>query len=189
MARAADTGFACRCGALKGRIVGLSPRIATRVACHCDDCVRALRHYGIEADAEAGVDLVQTTPDRVKFDHGLEHLAVARLSPKGLLRWYASCCGTPIFNTLPKPDLAFSTAHTSILAGTEAIGPVTAHVNWTGPDGKSKNRNLMGAMLAAMGRAAKARLTGGWKDTPFFDMSTHAPSREPELLPREAGRG
>jgi len=49
---------------------------------------------------DAGVALYQTRPDCVHIDDGAEHLACLRLSPKGLLRWYASCCDTPLANTL-----------------------------------------------------------------------------------------
>ncbi|MEM7723649.1 MAG: DUF6151 family protein [Pseudomonadota bacterium] len=183
-----DTRFSCRCGALTGTMAGLTPQTGTRLVCHCEDCARALRHYGIDADTQTGVDLVQTTPDRIHIETGAENLGLARLSPKGLSRWYATCCGTPIFNTLSTPGLPFSTILTDRLEGTEAIGPALARVNKPPSMGKPASERIGKIVVSMLSRAAKARLSGRWRDTPFFDATTGQPVAEPELLPRDAGR-
>jgi hypothetical protein len=69
--------------------------------CYCVDCQAFLHHLG-RADllaAHSGTDIVQVAPRRVTFDRGAERIVGVRLSPKGLYRWYASCCRTPLGNT------------------------------------------------------------------------------------------
>ena len=59
-------------------------------------------------DEWGGSEVFQTTPARIEFTQGADQLACMRLSPKGLMRWYARCCNTPIANTLPSPGMAFA---------------------------------------------------------------------------------
>jgi len=40
------------------------------------------------------------TPAQVSIHEGSEQIRCLRLSPKGLFRWYAGCCNTPLGNTL-----------------------------------------------------------------------------------------
>ncbi|XYH92920.1 DUF6151 family protein [Sorangium sp. So ce1128] len=49
---------------------------------------------------------MQVAPSSISFDRGSELIAAVRLTPKGLYRWYASCCKTPLGNTV-KPQLPF----------------------------------------------------------------------------------
>jgi hypothetical protein len=51
--------------------------------------------------------LPQTSPPCLTIEQGIEHVGCIRLSPKGLLRWYATCCNTPLANMLDKPGLPF----------------------------------------------------------------------------------
>ncbi|MEQ8368395.1 MAG: DUF6151 family protein [Roseicyclus sp.] len=185
----ADVGFSCRCGHLAGHITGLSARTGTRLLCHCSDCTRSLRHYGIDADQDAGVDLIQTSPERVVIDTGADQLGVARLSPRGLLRWYATCCGTPLFNTLSTPALPLASVQTSRLSDPDACGPAVVHAFRKMPDGSVKTQGVLPLLTGFLGRALKSRMTGAWKAGPFFDARTKLPVVDPELLPADAGRG
>jgi len=58
-------------------------------------------------DAQGGTDVVQTRPANLTFTHGQDTLACMRLTPKGLLRWYAACCNTPIGNTVANYRMPF----------------------------------------------------------------------------------
>jgi hypothetical protein len=79
-----------------------------RVVCHCDDCQAFLHHIDRAdlLDEHGGSDIVQVAPSTVSFDRGSELVTALRLSPKGIYRWYASCCKTPLGNTLT-PQLPF----------------------------------------------------------------------------------
>lgn len=177
----------CRCGALHGRLeVGRGT--GTRIACHCDSCVRAQRHFGVAATHGAGVDLWQTTPDRLTIEAGLTHLALARLSPKGSFRWFAACCNSQIGITAGTARFPFVSLVTTCLRDTAPLGPVRAHAFVPQPGGGTRTVGL-GRMLRAMAaRSLGALISGRWRRTPFFDVATGAPVAPPQLLPKDAGR-
>src|SRR5262245_39249766 len=103
-----DVELGCRCGHVHGRVRGASPEAVNRAVCYCDDC-QAFLHYLGRAnmlDAHGGTDIVQVAPSSLSFDRGTDRIACVRLSPKGLYRWYASCCKTPLGNTVG-PALPF----------------------------------------------------------------------------------
>lgn len=77
----------------------------------CDDC----QSYAYQMDRaddildpSGGTELYQTTLSNITITQGAEHLGCLRLSPKGLMRWYAGCCDTPIANTLPRHKVPFA---------------------------------------------------------------------------------
>ena len=92
----------CRCGKLRGVAADVSAQSVTRVVCYCRDC-RAFAHF-LERpdvlDAGGGSDVVQIAHSHVRLTSGLEVLACVRLTETGMFRWYASCCRTPVANTL-----------------------------------------------------------------------------------------
>ena len=92
----------CRCGEVRARVTDASPRTVNRIVCYCDDC-QAFAHRLGRADllnAQGGSDIVQLAPATLTFLQGQHRIAGLRLTPKGLFRWYASCCNTPVGNTL-----------------------------------------------------------------------------------------
>jgi hypothetical protein len=92
----------CRCGAVRGLVTNASPRTVNRVVCYCDDC-QAFLHYLGRADlldAHGGTDIIQVAPASLSFIQGKERIVGLHLTPKGLYRWYANCCRTPLGNTL-----------------------------------------------------------------------------------------
>jgi hypothetical protein len=68
----------------------------------CDDCQAYIGFLGTDGvlDANGGTELTQVGHNQVVVVAGREHLGCVRLSPRGMFRWYASCCSTPIANTL-----------------------------------------------------------------------------------------
>ena len=175
-----DIGFSCRCGALTGTLKSVDPDEGTHALCHCASCRRALDLYGIPGTRAEGVGIFQTTPDRIEIAQGAEHLGVMKLSPKGLYRWYAKCCGTPMFNTARGPTPSFVGVQTSCLSETAPLGPVLAEGFM---DTKPRHIGLARMIWRFYRRALAARLTGRWRQTPFFDADG-APVAEPELAPR-----
>jgi hypothetical protein len=79
-----------------------------RLVCYCDDCQAFLRHLGRAdlLDPHGGSDIVHVAPSMISFDRGSELVTAVRLTPKGVFRWYASCCKTPLGNTAT-PRLPF----------------------------------------------------------------------------------
>src|SRR5579883_2663382 len=92
----------CRCGEVRGWVANPSPRTVNRVVCYCDDCQAFAHHLGRAdlLDSHGGSDIVQVAPASLTFVQGQERIAGLRLTPKGIYRWYASCCNTPVGNTV-----------------------------------------------------------------------------------------
>ena len=176
--------FACTCGALAGRVEGLSPRSGTRLECFCADC-RAAQLWLDQPDPRpGGVGLFQTAPDRIHIDRGAEHLALMRLSPKGLFRWYASCCRAPLFNTLSRPGLPFAAVVVDRLETPSAAGKVRTQGFLPGPDGRPRHKGAATMAFGILQRMLASRLSGRWRETPFFHEDG-APRAKPRVLDRE----
>lgn len=97
-----DAELHCRCDEVRGRVANVSPNTVNRVVCYCDDCQAFLHHLGREdlLDEHGGTDIAQVAPASLSFDRGADRIVGVRLTPRGLYRWYTSCCKTPVGNTL-----------------------------------------------------------------------------------------
>jgi hypothetical protein len=100
----------CGCGTVRGVAHGVAPGAVNHCFCYCDDC-QAFAHFLDRADeildAHGGTEITQMSQASVRFTAGVDKIAAIRLAPKGLMRWYASCCNTPIGNTLGSSALPF----------------------------------------------------------------------------------
>jgi hypothetical protein len=186
-----DHPLQCKCGTIKG-VVG-NPRSANRAVCYCRDCQNFARFLGKESetlDARGGSDIVQVLPKNVTFMQGVNSLACMRLTDKGMVRWYAACCKTPIGNTLANYKISFvgllhncleSAEHPSLQ---ESFGPVRCYVNGQGAIGEPKPKTRgTGAVLWWFARTVlKARINGDYQHTPFFRMETGLPIVAPQVL-------
>lgn len=180
----------CDCGTLKGAVE--NPRDANRVVCYCKDCQAFAFFLGREKDVldeRGGSDVIQVSPSNVTFTQGTEVLASIRLTEKGLLRWYASCCHTPIGNTMSSPKLSFVGLVHSCLPGggsrlDEAFGPVACWVYTDRARGnpKPKAAGMGRTVLWAVGNMLQARVSGSYRRTPFFRADTLAPVVPPRVL-------
>lgn len=95
-----DMPFRCDCGSLKGRLE--TRRSAGRARCYCRDCQAYARYLGREQallDGNGGTEIIACVPGGVQFTVGVDRLACVSLGERGLLRWHAQCCRTPIGNT------------------------------------------------------------------------------------------
>ena len=123
-----DLPFACRCGALTGTLHDAAPHTVGHLVCYCRDCRAFVRHLGQADQLEpgGGVPLIQTVPARIDIATGAEHIACKKLTDKGLLRWYAACCDTPLANTPKTAKLPFAGMWRGLFPDTAAFGPVAA---------------------------------------------------------------
>ena len=177
----------CRCGLLQGHVT-LEGR-NTRVVCYCKDCqafARFLDPVGRMLDAQGGSDVVQLAPHRIRISQGAGHLAVMRLSPQGMLRWYAACCRTPVGNTLARRDRPFTGLLAQCLDSAPlepSFGPVGAQVNTQSATGEPKPRafGLLRTAWTILGMVLGSRLSGRYRNTPFFDAAG-APVAAPQVL-------
>jgi hypothetical protein len=180
----------CRCGTVSGWVK--EPRSANRAVCYCKDCQAFAYFLGQEKlilDERGGTDVIQILPQNLSFTQGIEALKCMRLTEKGMLRWYASCCNTPIGNTLANYKISFvGLVHTCLEnSGTalqDSFGPVRVWVNTQGAKGdpKPKNRGLGTVILWFVTTILRARINGSYRQTPFYLPDKGMPIVTPRVL-------
>ncbi len=165
------------------------------MVCHCKTCVAYPGMLGKAdrvLDEHGGSDVFQMAPADFTLDEGLEHLACLRMTRKGALRWYASCCDTPLANTLSGPGWPFIGVYPMILQRPEGeplealLGPVLARINGHFPAARARRIRatrlaLLTMLLGLLWMTLRWRLAGRHGPLMFFDPKTRAPIREPEL--------
>ncbi len=193
-----DVPLRCACGALRGVAREVGAGAGHRVVCYCDDC-QAFAHFLGRADrildAHGGTDVFQMSPARIELTKGKAHLACLRLTRKGVLRWYAACCNSPVGNTFPTRQIPFvglilDCADPLALDRTldEVFGPVRARVHARFATGEvaepdTYDRAPISLILRFAGSLLTARIRGEHKKAPtFFDAKTGKPTVVPRIL-------
>ena len=166
--------------------------MANRAICYCRDCqafARFLERADTVLDEHGGTGIVATLPEQVRFSQGLEALACMSLSDRGMVRWYASCCNTPIGNTpcdfrTPYVGLIESCLASDSPSLQESFGPVRMVLNtkYAMGDVKSTPLGNLVTMLGLMKSVIGARLNGSYKRNPFFDTEAGSPIKRPRVL-------
>jgi Family of unknown function (DUF6151) len=180
----------CRCGTLKGYVDTAKP--VNRAVCYCKDC-QAFAHYlgrpSEILDSNGGTDVIQTIPAKVTFTQGRETLACMRLSEKGLVRWYANCCNTPIGNTAANYRISFvglihNCLEAPVASLSESFGPVRMRSFTKNAKTKVKGSpfGMVPGILRLIAMMLRARLNGAYKCTPFFVANTGVPIMAPKIL-------
>ncbi|MCZ6710540.1 MAG: DUF6151 family protein [Gammaproteobacteria bacterium] len=182
----------CECGAVTGA-AKLEPA-GRRIVCMCQSC-QAFAHFLGRAetmlDAHGGTDVYQLTPAQVRISQGEDNLHCVRLSDKGILRWYTSCCKTPIGNTLPSASIPFVgmptifVDHTDEQSLDELLGPVRHRVYARYAISEPENAHQSGPISLIMGTMVNMLVNsvrGLGKPTPFFEPDSGNPVAVPEVL-------
>ena len=130
----------CSCGRVHGTLRGVSPSTVNRLVCHCGGCqryARALGRAGEILDVRGGSDLFQVCPASLTIHSGSNNISCLQQTPKGALRWYTNCCGSPFVNTMASESVPFMGILRSAvglgrgqeLQADKVLGPVRAHVH------------------------------------------------------------
>ncbi|KUP91254.1 DUF6151 family protein [Tritonibacter horizontis] len=174
--------FACQCGSLAGHISRGAERHCSRILCHCADCRAVELYHSCPDPAGSGVDLLQLSPDMLHIDQGAEHLRLLQLSPRGMFRWFAGCCGTPLFNTPRSPKLPFVAVRSALFATPDRLGRIIAQAFIPRRGKPPAHKGAARMTYRLMTRMVPARLSGRWRQTPLFDIATGAPVVAPQVL-------
>lgn len=187
----------CRCGQVRGIASEVSPAHGNRIICYCDDCQAFARFLGPSdiLDSSGGSDIYQVAPARIRLTQGLEAVRCVRLSDKGMHRWYADCCRTPIANTLDggAPFVGIARAFMDH-AGEgrprdEVLGKPLAFIYAryaTGEVPAQAHPKMPYGFLARAGfRLVKWWISGVGSPSPFFDPQSRAPIVVPQILTPE----
>ena len=180
----------CTCGQIRGLLTSTAP--SNRCVCYCDDCQAFARHLQAKGalDARGGTEIIQVPPSNLTFTQGADKLVCLRLTDAGMLRWYSACCNTPIGNTPANPRVSFvGLIHTCLVGDAQArqasFGPVTMVVGVNSAivdDNKPHSAGLVSGIAKTIAMIIKARLSGAYRRSPFFNPETGAPVAEPTVL-------
>jgi len=170
----------CRCGEVEGRLENAARETVNRAVCYCDDCQAFLHRLGRSdlLDAQGGSDIVQVAPSALTYTRGTDRIAGLRLKPKGLYRWYATCCKTPLGNTLGPAIPFVGVVAQAFRAADDVFGPPSGRIFGkfaigTAPPGSTQLDVRLLARSAAKILGWKLR-RATWPH-PFFDRTTRAP--------------
>jgi len=168
-----EVTVSCQCGAFQARLRGATAQNGNHGLCYCTDCQAFAHHlgqFGMATDAKGGTEIYQTQPARVEITTGKDQLAVLQLAPKGLYRWYAKCCNTPICNMVGNPKISFTGFLVANIATPEVLGPI--RFRYKREHALAPVTEPSGSMLGFIARTVRAiaaeRISGRWKQTPFF---------------------
>jgi len=189
----AEHPLRCQCGTVQG-FVKISNALS-RGVCYCKDCQMYAHFLGKRAevlDEHGGTDVVPTMPRNARFTQGIGSLACMRLTEKGLMRWYAKCCNTPICNTSPNFKVPFvGLVHNCLENGgvslDQSFGPVRMRVNTKDALGgaKIKQQGKFGTVVKFNRMLLRERFNGGYKLTPFYSVDSGTPIVVPHVLSKQ----
>lgn len=197
MTTPADIPLKCRCDKVGGIARHASGATGNRLVCYCDDCqtfARFLEQPGV-MDEHGGTEIFQMAPARLQITRGTELLRCVRLSPKGLYRFYAECCRTPVAN-MAGPRLPFAgVVHSFIpedprgLPREEALGKVVGRVQGRFavggvPKGADASASA-GVLVRCFGIMIGWWIRGLGSPSPFFDPETSSLRVECRVLTLE----
>jgi Family of unknown function (DUF6151) len=191
MAQTVDLALRCRCGTVRGVARDVAPSTVNHCFCYCDDC-QAFAHFLGRADdvldAHGGTEITQMSQANVRFTEGVDMVAAMRLSAKGMIRWYASCCRTPIGNTMATTALPFvGVVRAFIDAPPAALGPIRGRgfaKSAKGGRAAVPNDGLAEPLMVArvLAKVLRWRLRGDHKRSALLDGATGKPVVEPRVL-------
>lgn len=167
----------CTCGTVRIAARDVSPSLGNRIVCYCDSCQAfpiALGKADAVLDEYGGTEIYQLPPAHLAIIGGVESIRCLRLSEKGLHRFYAGCCDTPLANA-PGPGLPFVGllvfADTDPERRDERLGPIRAHLNVDGAKRSlppERKGGLPRVLLRILSQMVIWRLRGVTRPHPFF---------------------
>lgn len=183
----------CACGSVQGEMKNVSPKSGIRVVCYCDACQQFQKHLSCDdkyLNEHGGTELYQTAPAQISITSGQEKIACLRITSKGPFRWYASCCNTPIGNTM-KASIPFVGVIQSFIDADETtrqevMGSVRCEAQTQyAYDSLPKEIKRVGfplnITLKIMSKILSWKIKGLAQPSPFFDSDGKAISK-PKLI-------
>ncbi len=186
-----ELNFTCACGEVAGVLIDPGPQMGDHVVCHCTDC-QNLTHYLGAADrvlqAHGGTELYMGRCAKMRLTKGADKLACLHLTYKPTLRWYASCCRSPLFNSFGNgrmPYLSLLLANCDKKQVEPMLGPVTGHVflpKSLGDLPQAPRMSVAKLMRRNSVRIVKDWLSGDRRRSAIYDPQTLAPIATPYRL-------
>ncbi|EQC48268.1 hypothetical protein M899_3209 [Bacteriovorax sp. BSW11_IV] len=197
-----DLNLSCSCNKVQGQIKNVTPKLGLRVVCYCDDCQTYARYLNGQKsvlDENGGTELLQVPQAYVSFHKGQDQIECVQLSPKGIKRWYAKCCHTPIGNMLQNPSVSFIGIPVAFIDeeqmrdADKTIGPVCARLQLrfaTGPIKENHDEKVpFGHLLKTISKLLQWKIKGLNRPHPFYDFESERYIYETKILTKEERDG
>lgn len=185
--------LSCDCGAVTGKASITKPTMGNRLLCYCKDCRAFVEHLGKGTqvlDPWGGSEVYQLPINSVKFEEGANNVTCLRFGKKGLYRWYAKCCDTPIGNTLGA-SMPFIGLICSVYSRDEnkdaILGQVlgSVHVNSATsllPSNEAEKKTPIWLFPLIIAKLLRWKLMGRATPNPLF--TNGKPNCQPEIVER-----
>ena len=144
-------------------------------------------------DADGGSHIFQMDPKDFEISTGLDQIVCARVTEKGPLRWYSSCCNTPLGNSFPSGKKPFFVGVFPIAIG--HVGTSDEFASLVGPArgyAFPKEKATFGAklklwrmLLRVIRKILVWRFSSGGSDTSFFASTTAGSAKKLTLISAE----
>lgn len=175
--------LSCDCGQIKGHTENVNAQTGNRIVCCCGDCQKFATYLHKEdqiLDQYAGTDIFQMPLSHLKITEGNEHIACLRLTEKGIYRWYAKCCKTPIGNTLGGKGPFIGVIHNfmqNTATRDEDLGTSLGTVHWQSATSPVPDEHKVSFLKISFRIASKLiawKLKGLNRPSAFFDENGRA---------------
>jgi hypothetical protein len=170
--------FNCDCGTLAGEISNPEELRDLRFVCMCNDCQTYARFLGrseVILDENGGTEVVPVFPKLLRITAGAEVIRGIKLtSGSGTYRWYASCCRSPLANSLSsRAGYIGLVTRRLIPSDREGLGPICVRANGESgipplPRGTSKKFPLKWIFIT-LRQIVRMNLKRWKRPNPFFD--------------------
>jgi len=179
----------CACGAVQGKTADIDKNVGNRIVCCCDDCqsfAEYLKQEDAVLDQYGGTDIFQMPISHMKISQGHDQIACVKLSEKGMFRWYAKCCNTPIGNSLGSQMPFIGVVHNfmdNALTRDEDLGSVRGYLQtkYAKKDVVEQNHSPFKATLRTIFKVLIWKLKGLNTPSVFFDNNGD-PVAKPKVL-------
>jgi hypothetical protein len=174
--------LSCACGQVQGRTEDVNAQSGNRVHCCCTDCQKfavSLEQEDTILDQYGATDIFQIPLAHLHITQGNNHLALMRLSPKGLNRWYAKCCNTPIGNTLGGKAPFIGIIHNFMQcekSRDQEIGKTRGYIHYQSarqPVPNALQLSFFKVSIRVLGKLISWKLKGLNQPSAFFDENFH----------------
>ncbi|WP_293749945.1 DUF6151 family protein [uncultured Paraglaciecola sp.] len=185
-----EINLSCACGLVQGKTKNVNAQSGNRIHCCCADCQKFavfLKQDKKVLDQYGATDIFQMPIAHLTITQGNDQLALIRLTPKGLNRWYAKCCNTPIGNTLGSKTPFIGVIHNfmqHVQSRDQELGKTRGYIHCQSakqPVSDAQQTSLIKISMRVLGKLISWKLKGLNQPSAFFNANGCAVSK-PEIL-------
>ena len=183
--------ISCDCGAFKADLLAFPKNTPGRLACYCKDCQAFLEKIDRTDlfDNYKGTEIIPAYPNDISIVQGLTELNCYRLTDKGIYRWTASCCNSPIVNMrrgFPWAGIYHSAYTKHNPEALHVLGDIKSRIYGrdavAGAPFKISEKISFTDMLVVIPFIIKGKILRKNQHSPFFNSETEKPISEPVIL-------